>query len=162
MKKVDTAYIICYGRKFDTMEEDTKALNRLKTFCATYKKNIGDSNLEFIMGTSQASGKLKGKMGYDKSKRNGGKKQFICAQKICMTNPETGERKRVLADAKCQPHLHAMVRGLGASSAADKVVDYLNRNNKGYKFSKTHLKTDKDVSNYYAYIERQSEKFWVV
>lgn len=79
-EKVSTAYFLDDPRKFSSMEEAEKELNRLRAVCVRLKKKQGE-DIAFMLGLSVTDSQYMGKMGYQKSMRYGGKKVFICSER---------------------------------------------------------------------------------
>ena len=75
-EKVNTAYFLNDPRKFDSAEDGEKELNRLRAVCSRWKKRQG-GDINITLGLSVTSSEYAGRMGYDKPKNEGGKKQFI-------------------------------------------------------------------------------------
>ena len=73
--KVNTAYLLCDGRKFNSIEDATKELNRLRAMCIRLKKRQ-EEEISFLLGVSVTDSAYVGKMGYDKPKNKGGRKQI--------------------------------------------------------------------------------------
>ena len=104
-RKVDTAYFLNDPRKFDSVEQAEKELNRLRAVCIRLKKKQ-DEDITFLLGLSVTSSQWYGKMGYDKPKSEGGRKRFICSEKRI----HNGERVTPCTDEP--PHLHSCSRPL--------------------------------------------------
>lgn len=153
--KVNTAYLICDERKFQSINDVEKELNRLRAVCVRLK-NKQEEEIRFILGVSVTNTDYIGKMGYDKPKNQGGKKQFICADSRLTWNPETGENVVVPAPHQTDPHIHIMVQGYGANSCAEKILKNLRKRNTDTTFSKTHLSTPERIAQITSYIEEQS------
>ena len=115
-EKVSTAYFLDDPRKFSSMEEAEKELNRLRAVCVRLKKKQGE-DIAFMLGLSVTDSQYMGKMGYQKSMRYGGKKVFICSERRI----HNGERVEPCTDKP--PHIHIMVQGYGASTAAEDEKD---------------------------------------
>ena len=115
-EKVSTAYFLDDPRKFSSMEEAEKELNRLRAVCVRLKKKQGEE-IAFTLGLSVTDSQYIGRMGYQKSMRYGGKKVFICTEKRI----HNGERVEPCTDKP--PHIHIMVQGYGASTAAEDEKD---------------------------------------
>ena len=98
------------------MEEAEKELNRLRAVCVRLKKKQGE-DIAFMLGLSVTDSQYMGKMGYQKSMRYGGKKVFICSERRI----HNGERVEPCTDKP--PHIHIMVQGYGASTAAEDEKD---------------------------------------
>ena len=79
-EKVSTACFLDDPRKFSSMEEAEKELNRLRAVCVRLKKKQGEE-IAFMLGLSVTDSQYIGRMGYQKSMRYGGKKVFICTEK---------------------------------------------------------------------------------
>lgn len=75
-RKVDTAYFLNDPRKFDSVEQAEKELNRLRAVCIRLKRKQ-DEDITFLLGLSVTSSQWYGKMGYDKPKSEGGRKWTI-------------------------------------------------------------------------------------
>ncbi len=90
MHKVKTAYSLNDPRKFESIEEAEKELNRLRVLCIRLKKKQAEE-VHFLLGLSITSHDYVGRMGYDKPKNKGGKKQFICSERLWKIDPSTGE-----------------------------------------------------------------------
>lgn len=103
-EKVSTAYFLDDPRKFSSMEEAEKELNRLRAVCVRLKKKQGE-DIAFMLGLSVTDSQYMGKMGYQKSMRYGGKKVFICSERRI----HNGERVEPCTDKP--PHIHIMVSG---------------------------------------------------
>ena len=114
-EKVSTAYFLDDPRKFSSMEEAEKELNRLRAVCVRLKKKQGE-DIAFMLGLSVTDSQYMGKMGYQKSMRYGGKKVFICSERRI----HNGERVEPCTDKP--PHIHIMVQGYGASTAAERII----------------------------------------
>ncbi|MGI6751536.1 MAG: hypothetical protein ACOX4U_02820 [Anaerovoracaceae bacterium] len=153
--KVNTAYLICNEQKFCSIKDAEKEVNRIRAICLRLK-NKQDEEISFILGVSVTNTDYIGKMGYDKPKNQGGKKQFICADNRLTWNPETGGRIIVPAPHQTDPHIHIMVNGYGASNCAEKIIKNLKKRNPDNTFSKTHLKTPERIAQMTSYIEEQS------
>lgn len=67
-EKVSTAYFLDDPRKFSSMEEAEKELNRLRAVCVRLKKKQGE-DIAFMLGLSVTDSQYMGKMGYQKSMR---------------------------------------------------------------------------------------------
>lgn len=100
-RKVDTAYFLNDPRKFDSVEQAEKELNRLRAVCIRLKRKQ-DEDITFLLGLSVTSSQWYGKMGYDKPKSEGGRKRFICSEKRI----HNGERVTPCTDEP--PHLHSL------------------------------------------------------
>lgn len=155
MQKVSTAYLLCDGRKFENREEAEKELNRLRALCVRLQKKQ-EEEIHFLLGLSTTDSDYLGYIGYDKPKNQGGKKQFICSEKIWRTDRETGEVFKLSPNTEVAPHLHIMVNGYGASSCAERIIESMRKNRADCKYSKQHLKTAERVATTTEYIERQS------
>lgn len=153
--KVNTAYLLCDGRKFNSIEDATKELNRLRALCVRLKKKQ-EEEISFLLGVSVADSAYVGKMGYDKPKNKGGRKQFTCSEKVRKKDRQTGETFRVSPPTETDPHIHIMVNGYGASSCAEHILENLRKRHTDYSFSKTHLKTAQRITETTSYIEKQS------
>lgn len=158
MDKVNTAYLICDKRKFNSIEDATKELNRLRALCVRLKKKQ-DEEISFLLGVSVTDSTYVGKMGYDKPKNKGGRKQFTCSEKVRKKDKQTGETVRVIPPTETDPHIHLMVNGYGASSCAEHILKNLRKRHTDYSFSKTHLKTAQRITEEISYIEKQSTLF---
>lgn len=101
-EKVSTAYFLDDPRKFSSMEEAEKELNRLRAVCVRLKKKQGEE-IAFMLGLSVTDSQYIGRMGYQKSMRYGGKKVFICTEKRI----HNSERVEPCIDKP--PHIHIMV-----------------------------------------------------
>jgi len=152
--KVNTAYLLCDGRKFNSIKDATKELNRLRAMCVRLKKKQ-DEEISFLLGVSVTDSAYVGKMGYDKPKSKGGRKQFICSEKVRKVDRQTGETVRVIPPTETAPHIHIMVNGYGASSCAEHVLENLRKRHTDYSFSKKHLKTAQRISETTSYINEQ-------
>ena len=148
-EKVSTAYLVNDPRKFSSMEEAEKELNRLRAVCVRLKKKQGE-DIAFMLGFSVTDPQYMGKMGYQKSMRYGGKKVFICSEKRI----HNGERVEPCTDKP--PHIHIMVQGYGASTAAERVIQSVKKDSPDCKCHKQHLKTAEQTAQAAAYIEGQS------
>lgn len=148
-RKVDTAYFLNDPRKFDSVEQAEKELNRLRAVCIRLKRKQ-DEDITFLLGLSVTSSQWYGKMGYDKPKSEGGRKRFICSEKRI----HNGERVTPCTDEP--PHLHIMVEGYGASSCAERIIESMRKSHPDCKYSKQHLKTAERIAQTTEYIERQS------
>lgn len=155
MHKVNTAYSLNDPRKFESIEEAEKELNRLRALCIRLKKKQAEE-VHFLLGLSVTNHDYVGRMGYDKPKNKGGKKQFICAERIRKIDPSTGEILKLMPDTEVAPHLHIMVDGYGASSCAERIIESMRKQQPDCKYSKQHLKTAERISTMAAYIEGQS------
>lgn len=133
-EKVSTAYFLDDPRKFSSMEEAEKELNRLRAVCVRLKKKQGE-DIAFMLGLSVTDSQYMGKMGYQKSMRYGGKKVFICSERRI----HNGERVEPCTDKP--PHIHIMVQGYGASTAAERIIQSVRKGNPDCKCHKQHLKT---------------------
>lgn len=153
--KVNTAYLVCDGRKFQSIKDAEKELNRLRAICVRLK-NKQDEEISFILGVSVTNTDYIGKMSYDKPKNQGGKKQYACADSRLTWNPETGETIIIPPPHQADPHIHIMVNGYGASSCAERILENLRKRNTDDTFSKTHLKTSERIAQMTSYIEEQS------
>jgi len=120
-EKVNTAYFLNDPRKLGSMEDGEKELNRLRAVCMRWKKKQG-ADINITLGLSATNTEFVGKMGYDKPKNKGGKKQFICDEKIWRIDRNTGEVNKVTPDTVVAPHLHILVEGYGASSCAEHII----------------------------------------
>lgn len=148
-RKVDTAYFLNDPRKFDSVEQAEKELNRLRAVCIRLKRKQ-DEDITFLLGLSVTSSQWYGRMGYDKPKSEGGRKRFICSEKRI----HNGERVTPCTDEP--PHLHIMVVGYGASSCAERIIESMRKSHPDCKYSKQHLKTAERIAQTTEYIERQS------
>lgn len=148
-EKVSTAYFLDDPRKFSSMEEAEKELNRLRAVCVRLKKKQGEE-IAFMLGLSVTDSQYIGRMGYQKSMRYGGKKVFICTEKRI----HNGERVEPCTDKP--PHIHIMVQGYGASAAAERIIQSVRKGNPDCKCHKQHLKTAEQTAQAAAYIEGQS------
>lgn len=156
MHKVNTAYSLNDPRKFESIEEAEKELNRLRALCIRLKKKQAEE-VHFLLGLSINTHEFLGYMGYVTPKNKGGKKQFIYTDApIRHRDRETGEIIRYIPDTTVAPHLHIMVDGYGASSCAERILESMRKQRPDCKFSKQHLKTAERVSTMVAYIEEQS------
>ena len=144
-EKVSTAYFLDDPRKFSSMEEAEKELNRLRAVCVRLKKKQGEE-IAFMLGLSVTDSQYIGRMGYQKSMRYGGKKVFICTEKRI----HNGERVEPCTDKP--PHIHIMVQGYGASTAAERIIQSVRKGNPDCKCHKQHLKTAEQTSQAAAYI----------
>jgi len=63
LRKVDTAYFLCDERKFNSIEDATKELNRLRAMCVRLKKKQ-DEEISFLLGVSVTDSTFVGKIGY--------------------------------------------------------------------------------------------------
>ena len=68
-EKVSTAYFLDDPRKFSSMEEAEKELNRLRAVCVRLKKKQGEE-IAFMLGLSVTDSQYIGRMGYQKSMRH--------------------------------------------------------------------------------------------
>jgi len=148
-EKVSTAYLVNDPRKFTSMEEAEKDLNRLRAVCVRLKKKQGE-DIAFMLGLSVMDSQYMGKTGYQKSMRYGGKKVFICSEK----HIHNGERVEPCTDKP--PHIHIMVQGYGASTAAERVIQSVKKGKPDCKRHKQHLKAAEQTAQAAAYIEGQS------
>lgn len=148
-EKGSTAYLVNGPRKFSSMEEAEKELNKLRAVCIRLKKKPGE-DIAFMLGLSVTDSQYMGKMGYQKSMRYGGKKVFICSEKRI----HNGERVEPCTDNP--PHLHIMVQGYGASTAAERVIQSVKKVVPDCKCHKQHLKTAEQTALAAAYIEGHS------
>ena len=89
-EKVSTAYFLDDPRKFSSMEEAEKELNRLRAVCVRLKKKQGE-DIAFMLGLSVTDSQYMGKMGYQKSMRYGGKKVFICSERRIHNGERVGK-----------------------------------------------------------------------
>lgn len=153
--KVNTAYHICDKRKFKSIEEASRELNRLRALCIRLKRKQTEE-ISFLLGVSVTDSAYIGKMGYDKPKNKGGKKQFICSERIKKIDRQTGELTKEVPPTKISPHIHILVNGYGASSCSERILENLRKRNTDYSFSKTHLKTAERITQTISYIEKQS------
>ena len=128
-EKVSTAYFLDDPRKFSSMEEAEKELNRLRAVCVRLKKKQGEE-IAFMLGLSVTDSQYIGRMGYQKSMRYGGKKVFICTEKRI----HNGERVEPCTDKP--PHIHIMVQGYGASTAAERIIQSVRKGNPDCKSHK--------------------------
>ena len=103
-----------------------------------------------MLGLSVTDSQYMGKMGYQKSMRYGSKKVFICSEKRI----HNGERVEPCTDKP--PHIHIMVQGYGASTAAERVIQSVKKGVPDCKCHKQHLKTAEQTAQAAAYIEGQS------
>lgn len=62
-EKVSTAYFLDDPRKFSSMEEAEKELNRLRAVCVRLKKKQGEE-IAFMLGLSVTDSQYIGRMGY--------------------------------------------------------------------------------------------------
>ena len=152
--KVNTAYLLCDGRKFNSIEDATKELNRLRAMCVRLKKKQ-EEEISFLLGVSVTDSAYVGKMGYDKPKSKGGRKHFTCSEKVRKVDRQTGKTVRVTPPTETDPHIHIMVNGYGASSCAEHILENLRKRHSNYSFSKTHLKTAQRISETTSYINEQ-------
>lgn len=159
MQKVNTAYLLCDDRKFDTIDKATKELKRLRALCYRLKDKNVEKNIAFTMGVSTNITDFIGEMIYDKPKNKGGKKQFVCYEKITKRDRNTGEKYKYKPSTECLAHIHIMINGYGASSYAERILLNLRVRNKENKFRKRHLKTDNDSKQAFNYIKAQSTVF---
>ena len=136
-EKVSTAYFLDDPRKFSSMEEAEKELNRLRAVCVRLKKKQGEE-IAFMLGLSVTDSQY------------GGKKVFICTEKRI----HNGERVEPCTDKP--PHIHIMVQGYGASTAAERIIQSVRKGNPDCKCHKQHLKTAEQTAQAAAYIEGQS------
>ena len=151
-EKVNTAYFLNDPRKFDSIEDGEKELNRLRAVCSRWKKRQG-GDISITLGLSVTSSEYVGKMGYDKPKNKGGKKQFITEERISkVALPGV----KFVPDTSAAPHLHILVDGYGASSCAERIIQSMKKKDPAFKYSKQHLKTAERVEQITAYIEEQS------
>jgi len=68
MHKVNTAYSLNDPRKFESIEETEKELNRLRALCIRLKKKQAEE-VHFLLGLSVTSHDYVGRMGYDTLQR---------------------------------------------------------------------------------------------
>jgi hypothetical protein len=154
-KKVNTGYFLDDPRKFASKEEAEKELNRLRALCVRLKKSQTEE-IHFLLGLSETDSQYIGYMGYDKPKNQGGKKHFICLDKIWKKDAETGETLKLQPCTEVPPHLHIMVEGYGASTCAERIIESMRKNRPECSYSKHHLKTAERIAMTTEYIERQS------
>lgn len=148
-EKINSAYFLDDPRKFDSIEEAEKELNRLRAVCIRLKKKQSE-DIAFLLGLSVTDSQYMGRMGYKKSMRYGGKKVFICSEKRI----HNGERIEPCTDKP--PHIHVMVEGYGASTAAERILKSIKKSRPDCKCHKQHLKTAEQTAQATAYIEGQS------
>lgn len=86
-RKVDTAYFLNDPRKFDSVEQAEKELNRLRAVCIRLKKKQ-DEDITFLLGLSVTSSQWYGKMGYDKPKSEGGRKLLAASFSTAVQSTE--------------------------------------------------------------------------
>lgn|GEM_PF-2792752 len=154
-EKVNTAYFLNDPRKLGSIEDGEKELNRLRAVCMRWKRKQ-EADINITLGLSVTSTEFVGKMGYDKPKNKGGKKQFICDEKIWRIDRNTGEVNKVTPDTAVAPHLHILVEGYGASSCAEHIIQSMRKHTPTCQYSKQHLKTAERVKQITEYIEEQS------
>lgn len=148
-EKVKTTYFLNDPRKFDSAEEAQQELNRLRAVCVRLKKKQNE-DIAFLLGLSVTDSQYIGRMGYNRPKSKGGKKVFICAEKRI----HNGQRIEPCTDEP--PHLHIMVEGYGASTAAERILQSIKKARPDCKCHKQHLKTEEQTAQAAEYIERQS------
>lgn len=151
-EKVNTAYFLNDPRKFVSKEDGEKELNRLRAVCVRWKKKRG-GDINILLGLSVTSSEYVGKMGYDKPKNKGGRKQFITEERISKVGKHG---VKFVPDTSAAPHLHILVDGYGASSCAEHILQSMKKHTPTCKYSKQHLKTAERVEQITAYIEEQS------
>ena len=154
-EKVDTAYFLWDPRKFDSIADAEKELNRLRAICVRWKKKQGDE-INCLLGLSVTRSEYVGRMGYDKPKSKGGKKQFLCTQKIRSRDRSTGAIVRFTPSTAVLPHLHILINGYGASSCSEHILKAIRKHTPTYKYRKEHLKSAERIDRVIAYIESQS------
>ena len=137
-----SAYMILDSRKFD-FEDAKKELNRLRALCYRLKTKY---DVKFVLGISMVDSSYIWGMHYDKPKNKGGTKQ-----------PEFKTLRHhgqsYVPKAYTKPHIHMFIYGVGASSCADEIRDYLKARNPDHKFSK---KLHNDPCNGIKYVTDQS------
>jgi hypothetical protein len=147
------------------MKAAEKELKRLRSLFYRLKKKQ-DEEIKFMFGASITNSDFCGwgfgKIGYDKPKNKGGKKQFICTGRVKKRDPITGEVNKVIPPYDTKPHIHMMVYGYGASSCAQYIMTNLQRANKDGKFRKSRLASTERIENEMKYIENQCTKVWEV
>lgn len=149
-EKVNTAYSINDPRKFDSIEDGEKELNRLRAVCIRWKKKQG-GDIDITLGLSVTNGKYASRVVRD----GNGRKQIVCDKKVWGVD-ETGTLTKVAPDIAVAPHLHILVDGYGASSCADYIIGSMRKYSPTCKYSKQHLKTAEQVKKTITYIEKQS------
>ena len=155
MNKVDTAYLICDPRKFTCIEDAERELNRLRQLCIRLKKQQSE-DVRILLGLSIVNSAFLGIMGYDKPKNQGGKKQFICKDRVRRIDKSTGERVFAIPDYTTEPHIHVLIVGFGANTIAEKLKANLKKQDNSKKYRKEHLKTAERVEQVTEYITNQS------
>jgi hypothetical protein len=155
MYKKDSAYMLWDNRKFANIEEAKRELNRLQAICIRLK-NKQEEEISFILGVSVTNTDYIGKMGYDKPKNQGGKKQYICADSRLTWNPETGETIIIPAPHQTSPHIHIMVNGYGANTCSEHIIKNLRKKDESGEYRRQRLKTPERIAQITSYIEEQS------
>lgn len=136
-KKEYSAYMLPLPMKYNTVEEAKSYMENLRQFCYRYKRKQ-EEEIHFILGVSTIDSSfvqlgLCGKIGYDKPKNQGGKKQYI-PRDIQRIDRQTGEVKTVQLGAEIQPHIHLFVYGYGASTCAEKIVERVRKKYPSHKY----------------------------
>ena len=151
-EKVNTAYSINDPRKFDSIEDGEKELNRLRAVCVRWKKKHG-GDINITLGLSVTNNQHSGKMGYNKPKNEGGRKQFITEERIRKVGKPG---VKFVPDTSAAPHIHVLVNGYGASSCAQYILESMRKHTPTCGYRKCHLSTAERVETETAYIEEQS------
>lgn len=155
MYKKNSAYMLWDSRKFADIEEVKRELNRLQAICIRLK-NKQEEEVNFILGVSVTNTDYIGKMGYDKPKNQGGKKQYICADSRLTWNPETGEKIIIPPPYQTAPHIHIMVQGYGANKCSEHIIKNLRKKDASAEYRRQRLKTPERIAQITSYIEEQS------
>lgn len=156
-KKEYSAYMPPLPMKYSTVEEAVSYMENLRQFCYRYKQKQ-EEEIHFILGVSTIGSSFVqlgscGKIGYDKPKNQGGKKQYI-PRDIKRIDRKTGEVKIVRLGAEIQPHIHLFVYGYGASTCANKIVEKVRKKYPNYEYPHpTHFH---DVGVGIEYVKEQS------
>lgn len=156
-KKEYSAYMLPLPMKYNTVEEAKSYMENLRQFCYRYKRKQ-EEEIHFILGVSTIDSSfvqlgLCGKMGYDKPKNQGGKKQYV-PRDIQRIDRQTGEVKTVQLGAEIQPHIHLFVYGYGASTCAEKIRERVRKKYPNYKY--LHPIHSHNVAAEIEYIKEQS------
>lgn len=156
-KKEYSAYMLPLPMKYNTVEEAKSYMENLRQFCYRYKRKQ-EEEIHFVLGVSTIDSSfvqlgLCGKMGYDKPKNQGGKKQYV-PRDIQRIDRQTGEVKTVQLGAEIQPHIHLFVYGYGASTCAEKIRERVRKKYPNYKY--LHPIHSHNVAAEIEYIKEQS------
>ena len=163
-KTTAPGYMFSWPTKFEDIDGDAlMMLNRLCAFCRRMKEKHAKDGLTFVLGASEYSTEAHKswthKMVYPTAKKKRGRKE--CVAYMLVNKVRDGKRINFILEEpapKTEPHIHIMLEGGRASTHAQTIVSYLNRQSgsRGKKARKIPLQSSHDVSDNRGYIEGQS------